>query len=66
MEEGGVEVKVEFGSAPGEGRAGQTECVFLLSWVVVPFSFVWRLGEKEYGMPHYDGASSFGVGKGYS
>ena len=62
---GGMEVKVEFGSAPGEGRAGQTECIFLLSWVGVPF-FVWRLGEKEDGMAHYDGASSSGVGKGYS
>ena len=25
-----MEVKVGFGSAPGEGRAGQTECIFLV------------------------------------
>ena len=60
-----MEVKVEFGSAPGEDRAGQTECIFLLSWVGV-FFFVWRLGEQEDGLAHYDGASSPGVGKGYS
>ena len=60
-----MEVKVEFGSASGEGRAGQTECIFLLPWVV-PFSFVWWLGVKEYGMPHYDGVSLSGVGKGYN
>ena len=30
MEEVGMEVKVEFGSAPGEGQADQTECVFLV------------------------------------
>ena len=32
MEEGGMEVKVEFGSALGEGRVGQTECI---SWTAI-------------------------------
>ena len=32
--------QVEFGSVPGEGRAGQTECIFLLFG---------RYGEKEVG-----------------
>ena len=41
---------MEFGSAPGEGRAGQTECIFLLSWVFVVV-FVWRLGGKEIREP---------------
>ena len=54
-----MEVKVEFGPTPGEDRAGQTEyclrCLFLFSCLAA-----W---EKEYDMPHYDGASSSGLGK---
>ena len=49
MEEVGMEVKVEFGSAPAEGRAGQTECIFLLSWVVVAFSLSGGSGRRSMG-----------------
>ena len=40
--------------------------MYLFFCVLFSFPLFGGRGGKEYGMPHYDGASSFEAGKGYS
>ena len=52
--------QVEFGSVPGEGRAGQTECIFLLSFF---FSFCLAdMGRRRSGSP---GTTLMSLGTGF-
>ena len=64
MEEEGRRSRWSLGPRRG-GAGGAKQNVFFFC-LGCSFPFVWRLGEKEYRMPHSDGASSSGVGKGYS
>ena len=56
--------QVEFGPVPGWRRLGGTNRMHLFFCVLFSFPLLGGRGGKEHRMPHYDGASSSGVGKG--